>query len=109
MLSQSDQGYVFACSGCRLTQVAFGTTLVTLQSADFLDFRHDMRQLLSEDPADACPYLKRIVVPLATSGCRLLLNRSELTALVALLDEAWFSMELELLVGPPSPLRPSSN
>ena len=99
ILVHNDHGYVVSCKGCGRYQVAFGTSLVTLELADYENFCSNVAALAQchrkhKDVSVA----KKIYIDIYSSHSLMVLNRRELYKLNALLDEAEFNRQTELLL-----------
>lgn len=97
-IAQTEGGYVFQCLRCGLIQVAYGTSLVSLNMEGFHEMRREVRQRRACPPQDGLVNHKRIVLELGCSFSRMILNHLEVEELGELLDHAGFEMELQHLI-----------
>lgn len=99
VLAHSDQGYVVCCKGCGRYQLAFGTSLATLEPADYNRFCEQITGLAAcHRECREAEQAKRIYVDLYSSHTMMVLNKKELKALGALLDEAEFTRQIGFLL-----------
>jgi hypothetical protein len=92
-------GYVFMCNGCGIYKLAYGTSLLSFTSAEYCDFRKLLRHRLASQPCDGFPCHKGIILDLQIQKAYMLLCRNELLELANLADEAWFTAELQAMIG----------
>jgi hypothetical protein len=99
ILAHNEQGYVVSCKGCGRYQLAFGTSLTTLEPADYDRFCEQVAGLAT------CKRLKRgagnskkIYLDIYCNQAMMVLNAKELKSLNALLDEAEFTRQVDFLL-----------
>lgn len=99
ILVHNDHGYVVSCNGCGRYQIAFGTSLVTLELADYENFCGNVAALAQchRKHKDAS-VAKKICIDIYSDHSLMVLNRRELYVLNALLDEAEFNRQTALLL-----------
>lgn len=90
ILAHNENGYVILCYSCRHYQLAFGTTAVTFDPADFKLFLEQVDQLVQEVDCNGFEKQKRIPLEIACKCAMMILNYTELLKLHQLLDEAAF-------------------
>ena len=97
--AHNGQGYVVSCKGCGRYQLAFGTSLITLEPADYERFCGQVAGLLNascfnkEEESS-----KKIHLDLYCSQAMMVLSARELKALGTLLDEAEFTRQVAFLL-----------
>lgn len=99
ILAHTDHGYVVCCNGCGRYQLAFGTSLTTLAPEDYDRFCEQIAHLAKcQGACRDTENAKRIYVDLYSSHAMMVLNKKELKALGALLDEAEFTRQIGFLL-----------
>src|SRR6218665_1699489 len=99
LLVHKKSGYIIKCNGCTHYQVAFGTTLFSLQSEEFKPFFHQVNELKMITVPNGFPEQKRIRVELpCCNSSMMVLNLNELGSLHALMEEAVVADEVNELL-----------
>lgn len=99
ILAHNEQGYVVSCNGCGRYQLAFGTSLATLEPADYDRFCEQVAGLANgRNRKRGSENSKTICLDLYGSRAMMVLSAKELKSLSALLDEAGFSRQIGLLL-----------
>ena len=98
ILAHNEDGYVILCHSCRHYQLAFGTTAVTFNPADFKIFLEQVDQLRQDVNCNGFEKQKRIPVEISCKCAMMILNYTELLRLHTLLSEAAFDEEMEALL-----------
>ena len=99
ILAHHEQGYVVFCKGCGRYQLAFGTSLTTLEPADYDRFCEQVAGLekcnRQKQGAENC---KKIYLDVYCTHAMMVLSIKELKSLNALLDEADFNRQVGFLL-----------
>ncbi len=99
ILAHNEQGYVVSCKGCGRYQLAFGTSLTTLEPADYERFCEQVAGLAKCKPhKKGTENSKKIYLDLYCNQAMMVLNAKELKSLNALLDEAEFTRQVGFLL-----------
>lgn len=99
ILAHNEQGYVVSCNGCGRYQLAFGTSLTTLEPADYDRFCEQAAGLAKSNRAGKeAENSKKICLDLYCHQAMMVLSAKELKLLNALLDEAEFSRQVGFLL-----------
>jgi hypothetical protein len=83
-----DDGYVVKCNDCNHYQLAFASTMLTLDKEEFSDMCHVVKQKLQDTDLHFPTEAKCFVIPTAAKGAFLLLTRKEAARLYEILEEA---------------------
>jgi hypothetical protein len=98
-LAHNEQGYVVSCKGCGRYQLAFGTSLTTLEPTDYERFCEQVAGLAKcKRLRKGAENSKKIYLDLYCSQAMMVLNAKELKSLNALLDEAEFTRQVGFLL-----------
>jgi len=96
-LNEDDHGQVVRCNECRHIHVYFGTTVLALSDAEFLDFRRSASVQARRHSADVCRTLRHIRLATPAASVMLLFNAEELLQLQKLLNGAAQVLQKEQL------------
>jgi len=97
ILAHSEDGYVILCHSCGHYQLAYGTTAVTFEPANFTRFCKKVSDVKSNTPCTGFEKQKNISLHIYSDCSMLVLNYKELLQLHSLLSEALFGAEMEIL------------
>ncbi len=99
VLAHTEQGYVVSCMGCGKFQLAFGTSLTTLEPADYERFCEQVAVLSKGNRhREGAENGKKIYLSIYCNQAMMVLSAKELKALNALLDEAEFTRQVGFLL-----------
>jgi len=99
ILAHNEQGYVVSCNGCGRYQLAFGTSLTTLDPADYDRFCNQVAGLVKCNRIKrGAENSKKIYLGIYCNQAMMVLSAKELKALNALLDEAEFTRQVGFLL-----------
>ncbi len=99
LLAHNEQGYVVSCKGCGRYQLAFGTSLTTLEPADYDRFCRQVAGLAKcNRPGKGAENSKKICLDIYCNQAMMVLSTRELNALNVLLDEAEFTRQVGFLL-----------
>ncbi|MFT3679892.1 MAG: hypothetical protein QM791_06445 [Ferruginibacter sp.] len=84
----SDLGYVVHCKKCGVYQVAFASTMLSLNQQDFDIFCGLVRRKYEEENMIYSENAKCVVIPTPAKGVQILLTRKEAENLNSMLEEA---------------------
>jgi hypothetical protein len=88
ILAHNDNGYVLSCHGCGHYQLAFGTTVLTMQPEHLQHFRHRLQKEKIAASREGFSNQKTIRVPVGTAHVQMALTAVETEKLLLLIDEA---------------------
>lgn len=91
-------GYVVQCRQCNHIQIAFGTTLLNLKPDLYDGFRLQVKSVYSTSQCNGFKHQKQFYLDTNCSCSMMILNRSELEDLQALLSESKFNLEVSELL-----------
>lgn len=98
ILAHSQDGYVILCNSCGHYQLAYGTTAVTFEQEDFLNFCGEAAKLKTGTDCNGFEKQKRISLNIHSKCSMMILSYSELITLNDLLNEALFTCEMETML-----------
>jgi hypothetical protein len=99
ILAHNEQGYVVSCKGCGRYQLAFGTSLATLEPADYDRFCEQVAgQVRCNRLKRGAENSKKIYLDLYCNHTMMVLSIKELKSLNSLLDEAEFNRQVGFLL-----------
>jgi len=91
-------GYVIECGKCKKLQVGFGNLLLTLNTAEFGNFRERIMFEQGKVQKGVAENVKHIFITTPCEGVTLLLNNAEIKELCHMLDEADSEMKIARLL-----------
>lgn len=92
-------GYIVRCEDCQHLQVAFGTTVLTLNEYDFLAFMGIVAYKKANHIPVYAPDMRSIVLPTPSSTVHLIFSERELNDLHTMLQEADNEIKAQQLIG----------
>lgn len=95
ILAHNEDGYIILCNNCNHYQLAFGTTAVTFDPANFKRFRRQLENFKPTDELKGFEKQKRISLDIFTSNSMMVLSYSEFLKLSGLINESAFNQEFE--------------
>ena len=98
ILAENSSGYILFCGGCGNYQLAFGTSIVNFEPADYRKFGNHIAELKGTTSLSGSGKAKQICVNIYCRNAMMILNHYELAELGSLLDEAQFSEEIEFVL-----------
>src|SRR4051812_25225386 len=99
LLVHNKTGYILRCNGCAHYQVAFGTTLFSLDDDEFRPFCDHVSNLKMITVPNGFPEQKRIRVELpCCQSTMMVLNYRELAQFYNLVEEACIMEDVSLLL-----------
>lgn len=98
-LCYCDEGYIVRCKQCRHYQIAFISTLITVDEANFTVFCSHVRNKAAHNYAYINRDAKIIIIPTSASDVNLLLTPNELSRLYGMLEEADNEIKMQELLG----------
>ena len=98
ILVHNKWGYIVKCNNCNHFQIAFGTTVISLKTELFQEFRLQIKELKQTTVYNGFPKQKYIPVKTHHEDVLMTLNYNELQRLFALIDEAMLANEMNQLL-----------
>lgn len=98
VLAENNHGYILFCNGCGNYQMAFGTSIVNFEPADFRAFCAQITELTESIGFSGSEKKKQIAVNIYCQKAMMILNHIEVFNLSILLGEALFSEEVEFIL-----------
>lgn len=98
ILAENNSGYILFCGGCGNYQMAFGTSIVNFEPADFKNFGNHITRLKKATSLNSSGKIKQMSVNIYCKNAMMILNQYELFELDLLLEEAQFSEEIECVL-----------
>lgn len=98
LLAHNHSGYVLFCKGCGRYQLAFGTSLITLEPKEYESFCEHVSGLAENSTYTGFEKEKQVCINIFSPNAMMVLNNKELRRLNILLDEAEFTRQIEFLL-----------
>ncbi|KAA5532730.1 hypothetical protein F0919_18290 [Taibaiella lutea] len=87
-LYYSDDGYVAQCKDCGYYQVAFGNTMLSLSTKDYITLRKVVKKKCNDIDYASFENTRNIVIPTPSAGLFILLTKEEVNSFHRILEAA---------------------